>query len=176
MRSGRSLAGVAAMLLVASVGAGCSSSSKSGSGTSTSSTTSTTAASTTTSTARPTTTSVDEASLPSLTVGTWTGRRPVTLYFSGDSGNIATKLSWPVWDATHAVGHGQREELTCDPDCATGGGTTYPVTITLTDPVAGKFTTLTEVTEDGKGTTDTFHAPDLGQGACSTEDGHTCAY
>lgn len=176
MHTGRSVTRAVAMVLFAGMSAGCGSSSRSAATTSTSAPPSTATASTPSTSAAPTTTSVNESALPTLTVGGWTGRRPVTLYFSGDSGNIVTKLTWSTWDSTHAIGHGQREELTCDPDCATGGGTTYPATITLSDPVAGRFTTLTEVTEDGKGTTDTFHSPDLGQGACSTDDQHTCEF
>ena len=37
-------------------------------------------------------------SLPTLTIASWTGREPVTLYFSGDAGDIATGITWSVWD------------------------------------------------------------------------------
>ena len=48
------------------------------------------------------------------------------------------------------------------------------MTITLTDPVGGSFSTVVEHAADGKGTTDTFRAPDLGQGACTHADQDSC--
>jgi hypothetical protein len=44
------------------------------------------------------------------------------------------------------------------------------VTITLSDPVNGAFTTVIEVTSDGRDTTETFTTPYLAQGACTVWD------
>jgi hypothetical protein len=81
-----------------------------------------------------------------------------------------------VWNQTEAVGHGTREELGCVPDCAQGTATPYPVTLTLADPVGGSFTSILEQTADGKGTTETFSAPHLAEGACTTSDENSCVF
>ena len=96
--------------------------------------------------------------------------------FFGRRGNIATGLTWSLWNQTEAVGHGTRDELGCVPSCAQGTVTPYPVTLTLTDPVNGSFTSLLEQTADGKGTTEAFTAPALGQGACTTSDESSCKF
>jgi hypothetical protein len=113
--------------------------------------------------------------LPIVTIGSWTGREPAIVYFSGDAGNIATGLTW-TWNQTKAVGHGTRDELGCVPNCAEGSATPYPVTLTLTAPVNGAFTSITEVTADGKGTAERFTAPDLGQGACENSNNNSCQF
>lgn len=112
---------------------------------------------------------------PTVTIAGWTGREPATVYFSGDAGNVATGLTWAVWNQSEAVGHGTRQELSCIPDCADGTATPYPVTLTLTKPVDGKFTSIIEQTADGKGTTETFTAP-FGQGACTSSDESSCIF
>jgi hypothetical protein len=116
------------------------------------------------------------SSLPTLTIASWTGREPVRIYFSADAGNIATGLTWSVWNQTQAVGHGVRNELSCVPDCAQGTATPYPVTLTLSDPVGGAFTSLLEQTADPKGTTERFTAPQLAQGVCPTADQASCIF
>jgi hypothetical protein len=114
--------------------------------------------------------------LPTLTVGSWTGRKPAVIYFTVDAGNIAGSLIWSVWDGTHAVGHGTRNELDCSPSCASGKSTPYPVTITLSGVVDGQFTVVTEETSDDQHSVETFHAPQIGNGACTTSDESTCAF
>ncbi len=133
----------------------------------------TTAAPATTAPPAPVTTAPAPAT---LTIAGWTGRAPVRIYFSADAGNVATGLTWSTWTATEAVGTGSREELGCVPDCAQGSATAYPVTITLSDPVGGSFTTLVEQTADGRGTSETFTAPQLAQGVCPTDDEDTCHF
>ena len=113
---------------------------------------------------------------PTVTIAGWTGRKPATIYFSGDAGDIATGLTWSAWNQTEAVGHGRRQELSCIPDCAQGTATSYPVTITLTEPVDGRFTTIVEQTADGRGTTETFTGPYLGSGACTNSDDASCIF
>ena len=131
------------------------------------------AATTTTLAATATTTT---AASPTVTIGRWTGRQPAAIYFSGDAGDVATGLTWSAWNTSTAVGHGTRSELSCVPSCAQGTATPYPVTITLSRPVDGRFTLITEQTADAHGTTETFRAPDLGQGACSTSSESSCAF
>lgn len=111
-----------------------------------------------------------------MTIGRWTGRRPVSIYFSGDAGDIAVDLTWARWNNEQAVAHGTWHYLNCQPNCATGTSTPYPVTITLTDPVGGRFTRLVELTTGPHGFTQTFTAPDLGQGACTNRDNKSCAF
>ena len=123
-----------------------------------------------------TTTTIPTAALPTVTISGWTGREPTTIYFSGDAGDVATGLTWSRWDASEGVGQGTRNELSCVPDCAQGTSTPYPVTITMTNPVNGKFTTILEQTSDGRGTTETFTEPYLGQGACTTSAQDSCAF
>jgi hypothetical protein len=100
---------------------------------------------------------------PTVTIGHWTGRRPVVIAFSGDGGNIATHLTWSSWNANGALGHGTRDILGCVPDCASGSATPYPVTITLSEPNLGQFTHMVERTMDtsnsGAGNLSTYVAP-----------------
>ena len=116
------------------------------------------------------------AALPSVTIAGWTGRDPAIVYFSADAGNIATGLTWSVWNQTEAVGHGTRDELGCVPSCAQGTVTPYPVTLTLTNPVNGSFTSILEQTADGKGTSETFHAPLWGKGPARASDENSCTF
>jgi hypothetical protein len=100
----------------------------------------------------------------------------VTIYFSGDAGDIATDLKWSQWSADRAVGTGTWHYLNCQPDCARGTSTPYPVTITLTNPVGAEFTKLIEKTTGPHGFTMTFAAPHLGQGACTSQNASSCAF
>jgi hypothetical protein len=101
---------------------------------------------------------------------------PVTIYFSGDSGDITTDLTWPVWNASRALAHGTWHYLNCRPNCASGTSTPYPVTITLTNPARGQFTKLVEQTMGPHAFNQTFNAPQLGQGACKTHNNTSCAF
>jgi hypothetical protein len=75
---------------------------------------------------------------------TYIGREPGTIDYSGDSGNITTDLEWSSWTATSATGEGYVDIQGCNPDCATGGQTPTPTTITLSNPVGGLFISMTE--------------------------------
>jgi hypothetical protein len=112
-----------------------------------------------------TTTTQPSPVLPTVTIGSWTGREPSTIAFSADGGNIAGDLTWSIWNQTEAIGNGTRVEENCVPNCTQGTQTPYPVAITLSNPVDGQFTTLVEQTADGSGATQTYTAPDLGEGA-----------
>jgi hypothetical protein len=85
--------------------------------------------------------------LPTITLGgTWTGREPSTIGFSGDAGNVVTNIAWASWTDAGAIGHGTWESESCVPDCATGSTVPYPATITLSHLTGGQFTALVEQT------------------------------
>jgi hypothetical protein len=111
-----------------------------------------------------------------VTIARWTGREPATIYFSADGGNIVTHLRWSSWGASDANADGVWDYLSCQPNCASGTATPYPVAITLVDPVAGQFTKLIEHTGGPHGFTTTFTAPQLGQGACTNANNDSCAF
>ena len=184
VRSGASVVIAAVLAVLAALAAGCGGSPQARGHPSTpvsSTTTLATGSSTSTSVpaGAPTTTSPPASTtsaLPTLTIASWTGRDPVTIYFSGDGGNVATGLTWSVWNPTEAIGHGTRQELSCVPDCAQGTATAYPVTLTLGGVVGGGFTSILEQTADGKGTAETFTSPHLAQGVCATDDEDSCVF
>ena len=113
---------------------------------------------------------------PTVTIGRWTGREPFTIYFSGDAGNIATDLKWSAWTADRALASGTWHYLSCQPSCAAGTSTPYPVTISLTDAIAGRFTKLVEKTSGPHAFTQTLTAPYLGQGACANANSNSCGF
>jgi len=84
---------------------------------------------------------------------------PTTLGFSGDSTNFITDITWTAWTATTATGQGTWGYLSCNPNCAQGGSTPYPATLTLTDPVDGSFSRITEQTAGPYGFSQTYTYP-----------------
>ncbi|HSZ39694.1 MAG TPA: hypothetical protein VK817_07035 [Trebonia sp.] len=84
------------------------------------------------------------ASLPVVNIGTYTGRKPSEIDFSADGGNVVTGIRWQSWTARGATGHGTSAIESCVPNCAQGPVTYVPTTITLSAPLGGKFTVLTE--------------------------------
>lgn len=82
--------------------------------------------------------------LPMFVFGSYRGRRPRDIYFSGDSGNIVVTLRWSSWTSSHATGAGRSLMQGCVPDCATGAEIMVPTTVTLRDPVDGYFTRIIE--------------------------------
>jgi hypothetical protein len=121
-------------------------------------------------------TTITDAPLPLIAIGHWRGREPVTIYFSADGGNIATNLNWFRWSADDATATGTWHYLNCQPSCAAGTSTPYPVTITLTDAVNGQFTKLREQTSGPHAFTEIFNAPHLAQGACTNQNTNSCAF
>jgi hypothetical protein len=109
-----------------------------------------TGATTTSISSPPTTTAVPAttttAALPIITLGGFSGRYPTEIAFSADGGNVVTGITWSSWTANGAVGNGTWTYENCVPDCVHGSQTPYPATITLSNPVGGQFTTLTEYT------------------------------
>jgi len=124
-----------------------------------STTSSTTAAATTTTTAASSSGSAS-TTVPTATFGSWTGTEPTIVYFSGDSGNIVSGLTWTSWTSQSATGHGSWGYENCDPNCAQGTVTPYPATISLSDPVGGRFTQVTETQSGPYGSTLNFTLPD----------------
>ncbi len=176
-----------ALVVAALVLAGCSGASRTNASTSSlgsrgSATTSTAGTSGNTSSppspttaAPPTTVVLPATDVPVVTIGQWTGREPATVYFSGDAGDIVTGISWSSWGQTEAIGTGTWHYLNCVPNCAEGSSTPYAATLTLIDPVGGRFIKLTERTSGPHGFVTTFTAPDLGQGACTNASENSCA-
>jgi hypothetical protein len=97
--------------------------------------------------------------LPTATLGTWTGIEPSSMQFSGDSGNIVSHIDWSSWSTSSATGVGSWGYNDCVPDCAGGMVTDYPAMITLSRPSEGRFTELTEDQSGPFGSTFTFSLP-----------------
>jgi hypothetical protein len=57
------------------------------------------------------------------------------------------------------VGHGTWGYENCDPNCAQGSVTPYPATISVSDPVGGRFTHVTEAQSGIHGNIFTFTLP-----------------
>jgi serine/threonine protein kinase len=95
------------------------------------------------------------AALPVLTAGSYTGMKPTEIAFSGDATNVVTKISWTSWTATGASGTGTSDIDSCNPNCAQAPPSLVPTTITLTDPVDGKFTKMIEA-RNGSSATYTY--------------------
>jgi hypothetical protein len=93
--------------------------------------------------------------------------RPSIIYFSGDSGNVVTAISWSSWNAESATGNGSWGYNSCVPTCAGGAVTNYPATITLSDPVNGQFEKIQEIQSGPNGSTNNYSLPDAGLGASS---------
>lgn len=100
-------------------------------------------------------TSSSAASLPVLTVGSYSGTRPSEIAYSGDSTNVVTGLSWSSWTATSATGAGTSDIDNCVPSCAAASPNNVATTIKLSAPVNGKFTKMTE-TRNGSTTNYTY--------------------
>ena len=83
--------------------------------------------------------------LPKLITSTWSGIRPATIGFSGDGGNIVTRIHWKRWTQTGAVGTGTSDIQNCVPNCAQGKQTPVSTKITFSTPVNGHFTKVIEV-------------------------------
>jgi hypothetical protein len=98
-------------------------------------------------------------SLPTATLGTWTGIEPALMQFSGDAGNIVIDIDWSSWNDNSAVGEGTWPYDDCIPDCAGGAVKDFPARITLSNPSGGRFTQLTEDQSGPFGQTFTFTLP-----------------
>jgi serine/threonine protein kinase len=97
------------------------------------------------------------AQLPVLTVGSYTGTKPTEIAYSGDATNVVTKITWSSWTATGASGQGTSDIDSCNPNCAQAPPSLVPTTVTLSAPVNGRFTKMTETRN---GFTSTYTYPD----------------
>lgn len=127
-------------------------SSGSSSSTSTSSSGSTTG---TTSPSQPAASTSAPAAAAVLAVGSYSGMRPTEIAYSGDGTNVVTGLTWSSWTATGATGTGTSDIDSCVPSCAAASPDNVSTTITLSDPVNGQFTQMTE-TRNGSTTNYTY--------------------
>jgi hypothetical protein len=57
---------------------------------------------------------------------------------------VVTSITWTSWTATGATGQGTSDIDSCVPSCAQAPASYVPATITLSAPVNGKFTAMTE--------------------------------
>ena len=87
----------------------------------------------------------ESRALPKLIAGSYSGFRPRDVFFSGDAGNIVTKIKWVRWTQTTAVGHGTSNIQGCVPNCAQGTETPVATGVTFSKPRAGHFTKVVEV-------------------------------
>ena len=97
------------------------------------------------------------AQMPVLTVGGYTGMKPTEIAYSGDATNVVTKITWSSWTATGASGQGTSDIDSCDPNCAQAPPSLVPTAVTLSAPVNGRFTKMTETRN---GFTSTYTYPD----------------
>ncbi len=123
----------------------------------TSTTTTTAPASTPVSTPVSTPASTASAQLSVLTVGSYTGMKPTEIAYSGDATNVVTKITWSSWTPTGATGQGTSDIDSCNPSCAQAPPSLVPTTVTLSAPVNGRFTKMTETRN---GSTSTYTYPD----------------
>ena len=116
-----------------------------------------TAATTPASTPASTPATAGAVQLPVLTVGGYTGMKPTEIAYSGDATNVVTKIAWSSWTATEASGQGTSDIDSCNPNCAQAPPSLVPTTVTLSAPVNGRFTKMTETRN---GFTSTYTYPD----------------
>lgn len=82
--------------------------------------------------------------LPVLVAGSYSGMQPTEIGYSGDSTNVVTSITWSSWTATSATGTGTSDIDNCVPSCAAASPNPVTTTITLSDPVGGHFTQMSE--------------------------------
>jgi serine/threonine protein kinase len=103
----------------------------------------------------PTSPASTATALPVLAAGSYSGTQPTEIAYSGDSTNVVTTITWTSWTATGATGQGTSDIDSCVPNCAAAPPSYVPTTVTLSAPVNGKFTQMTE-TRNGSTTTYTY--------------------
>ncbi|HEV2254096.1 MAG TPA: serine/threonine-protein kinase [Streptosporangiaceae bacterium] len=95
------------------------------------------------------------ATLPVLVVGGYSGMKPTEIAYSGDSTNVVTGITWSAWTATSATGTGTSDIDNCVPSCAAASPNPVTTTVTLSNPVDGHFTQMSE-TRNGSTTSYTY--------------------
>ena len=97
--------------------------------------------------------------------------RPESLSSTSGGETYIDKIAWSSWTATEAHADATRELLTCVPDCAHGTVTPVPMTLTLSNPVNGAFTTLVK-TANGQSDTTTLKPPFYAFSSAGPESSH----
>ena len=120
------------------------------------STSTSTSASASASTSTSTSASTGTQQLPVITVGSYSGMKPTEIAYSGDGTNVVTTITWASWTATGATGTGTSDIDSCVPNCAQAPPDNVTTTITLSAPVNGHFT---QMTETRKGSTTPYTYP-----------------
>jgi hypothetical protein len=92
--------------------------------------------------------------MPLLVAGSYSGTEPQMIGFSADGSNIVTNITWQYWNATSAYGVGTSDILSCVPSCVSGSSTPVTATITLTNPIHGQFTAISESRDGQEATTE----------------------
>lgn len=110
----------------------------------------------------------NSASMPTITIGGWTGVEPQTIWFSADAGNVVTNIIWMSWGPSMGVGQGKWGDDNCVPDCAEGTVTQYDAIITVLNPSDGQFTQLSEQQTGLNPQTLVFTLPDRGLNGASS--------
>ncbi len=100
-------------------------------------------------------TASSSAALPVLVVGGYSGMKPTQIAYSGDSTNVVTGITWSSWTATSATGTGTSDIDNCVPSCAAASPNPVTTTVTLSNPVDGHFTQMSE-TRNGSTTSYTY--------------------
>jgi serine/threonine protein kinase len=95
------------------------------------------------------------AALPTVTIGSYSGTQPSVINMSSGRANQVQNIDWSSWTATNAYGQGVSYDDNCIPDCAGGTITPVPVQVTLSDPVSGRFSNMSE-TREGTTTSMTY--------------------
>lgn len=80
---------------------------------------------------------------PVMELGGWIGRKPTTINFSVDGGNVISNIVWSHWGQNSANGSGAQIVESCVPSCASGAVSQVLVTINLSAPSSGMFTQMT---------------------------------
>ena len=83
--------------------------------------------------------------------------KPTEIGYSGDATNVVTTITWSSWTTTGASGQGTSDIDSCNPNCAQAPPSLVPSTVTMSAPVNGRFTKMTETRN---GFTSTYTYPD----------------
>ena len=81
-------------------------------------------------------------SMPQVSIGSFTGRRPTVIDFSADGASAVTGIRWSTWSRSRAAGSGTWDHETCVPNCLTGPVNKYPATLSFSGASHGLFTVL----------------------------------
>jgi hypothetical protein len=89
------------------------------------------------------------AALPQVTIGTFTGRKPVAIIYGASGGAYLDSIVWSSWTARRGTGAGTEFTNDCVPDCAEGTLSPNAATVTFSQPRNGLFTRLVIAPRNG---------------------------